>query len=315
MSATDIQKILTDALRGYGIGDPRSQQSRDGILGPSDIGFCRQKAALTTKGVPQSDEVPITAAQIGTAIHRYAAEAFKAANPDNWIVDDQRVTAKLPSGVEISGTPDLILQDWNAVIDIKTVDGFAWVKREGTSENHKFQRHLYALGAMQAGLLNDLEPVYVGNLYIDRSGKEKEPLLLLEPYDPSLTAEIDSWIGDVIYAVKNNEDASRDIPAPVCEQICEFFTVCRGGLEVHEGGELIEDPVRIDALAMYLEARDLEKQAAAEKKAAQAILHGTNGVGEVNGALYQVRWTYVNPSTVQAFEKQGFDRMDVRKKR
>jgi len=315
MSATDIQKILTDALRGYGIGDPRSQQSRDGILGPSDIGFCRNKAALTTKGVPQSDEVPITAAQIGTAIHRYAAEAFKAANPDNWIVDDQRVTAKLPSGVEISGTPDLILQDWNAVIDIKTVDGFAWVKREGTSENHKFQRHLYALGAMQAGLLNDMEPVYVGNLYIDRSGKEKEPLLLLEPYDPSLTAEIDSWIGDVIYAVKNNEDASRDIPAPVCEQICEFFTVCRGGLEVHEGGELIEDPVRIDALAMYLEARDLEKQAAAEKKAAQAILHGTNGVGEVNGALYQVRWTYVNPSTVQAFEKQGFDRMDVRKKR
>jgi len=315
MSATDIQKILTDALRGYGIGDPRSQQSRDGILGPSDIGFCRNKAALTTKGVPQSDEVPITAAQIGTAIHRYAAEAFKAANPDNWIVDDQRVTAKLPSGVEIAGTPDLILQDWNAVIDIKTVDGFAWVKREGTSENHKFQRHLYALGAMQAGLLNDMEPVYVGNLYIDRSGKEKEPLLLLEPYDPSLTAEIDSWIGDVIYAVKNNEDASRDIPAPVCEQICEFFTVCRGGLEVHEGGELIEDPVRIDALAMYLEARDLEKQAAAEKKAAQAILHGTNGVGEVNGALYQVRWTYVNPSTVQAFEKQGFDRMDVRKKR
>ena len=56
-----------------------------------------------------------------------------------------------------------------------------------------------------------------------------------------LTDEIDSWVGDVIYAVKNNEDASRDIPAAVCERICSHFTACRGALETNDGAELIID--------------------------------------------------------------------------
>lgn len=305
-----IHRLLTDAIRDYGIADPRSQQSRDGILGPSDIGFCRQKAALTTRGVPQSDEKSIAAAQIGTAIHRYAAEAFKAANPE-WIVDDVRVTATLPSGVEISGTPDLILPDLNALIDIKTVDGFEWVKREGTSQNHKMQRHLYALGAIQAGLLQE-DTLIVGNLYIDRSGKEAEPFLIVEDFDPSLTVEIDSWIGDVIYAVKNGEDASRDIPAPVCEKICEFFSVCRGDLPTFEGGESIEDLERVTALRMYVEGRDLAKTGEQMKKEAQSRLFGTNGIAVIDDKRVQIRWTHINASTVQAFEKQAYDRMDVR---
>jgi hypothetical protein len=295
--------------------DPRSRQSREGVLGPSDIGFCRQKAALTTQGVERTDETPIVAAQIGTAIHRYVAEAFKAANPDNWFVDEVRVTATLPSGVTISGTPDLIMQDWNAVIDVKTVDGFSWIKREGTSQNHKMQRHLYALGAAQAGLLDEDKPMFVGNLYIDRSGKEKEPLLVIEDYDPSLTAEIDSWVGDVIYAVQHGEDASRDIPSPICEQICEFFTVCRGNLPVEEGGEMIEDLERIAAIRMFVDGRELEKEGAQMKKEAGALLYDTNGTANVDGVAYNVRNTYVTPTTVQSFEKQGYNRIDVRKAR
>jgi hypothetical protein len=312
MSIDNLGVILTDAIRAYGIGDPRSQQSRDGILGPSDIGFCRQKAALTTRGVPQSDEKSIAAAQVGTAIHRYVAEAFKAANPDNWIVEDHRVTATLPSGVEISGTPDLICQDWNAVIDVKTVDGFEWVKREGTSLNHKYQRHLYALGAIQEGLLNDKEPMYVGCLYIDRSGKEKEPLLLVQEFDWSLTDEIDSWIGDVIYAVKHNEDAARDIPAPVCNQICEFFTVCRGNLPVEDGGESITDHDRIEAISMWLEGKALESEGVKKRKAASLMLTDTNGVANVDGAVIQVRWVHVNPTQIAAQERAGYSRLDVR---
>jgi hypothetical protein len=312
-TVTDIQTVLADAIDDFGRQSKRTQQSAAGIMGPSDVGFCRQKAVLMTKGVERTDRTPINSAQIGTAIHAYLAEAFAWANPDHWIVE-RAVTATLPSGAEISGTADLILTDWNALIDVKTVDGFSWVKREGTSQNHKFQRHLYALGAVAAGLLVEAD-LLVGNLYIDRSGREKEPLLILEPFDPSLTDEIDSWIGDVIYAVKNNEDSARDIPAPVCEQICEFFTVCRGDLPIEEGGELIEDDVRVNAVRMFVDGRDLEKEGANMKREAVAILSDTNGVAVVGDTRWQVRTTHVNPSRVEAFEKQGYTRLDVRKVR
>lgn len=302
--------VLAADIRDYGINSPRSQQSRDGILGPSDLGFCRQKAVLTTRGVPDSDEQSIAAAQIGTAVHEYVAKAFKARHPD-WIIDDHKVTATFPSGAAIAGTPDIIAPEWNAIIDVKTVDGFAWVKREGTSQNHKYQRHAYALGAVQEGLLDDSRTVYVGNLYIDRSGKESEPYFVIEEFDPTLTDEIDSWIQDVIYAVKNGEDGQRDIPAAVCERICSKFTACRGELETHEGGEFIEDPTLISAIGMYVEARDLSKQADQMKKEAQARLVGVNG----RTSDYQVRWVDVAPTTVESFEKAGYSRMDVRKVR
>ena len=307
----DIQKALADAINDFGRQSPRTLQSKEGRLGPSDLGFCRNKAALMTKGVEQTDETPISAAQVGIAIHAYLAQVFEWANPDHWMTE-QSITATFPSGVEISGTADLILQDWNALIDAKTVDGFEWIRREGSSQNHKFQRHTYALGAVQAGLLKDDGTLLVGNLYIDRSGKEPEPLLIIEPFDPTLTVEIDSWIGDVIYAVQNGEDASRDIPAPVCEKICEFFTVCRGSLPVEEGLETIEDMERLAAVKMFVEGRDLEKTGAQMKREAGARLVDTNGTANVDGRIYTVRNTYVNPTTVQSFEKSGYNRLDVR---
>jgi len=310
MDKDEISAILAADIREYGLNSPRSKQSRDGILGPSDLGFCRQKAALTTRGVQDTDEQSISAAQIGTAIHEYVAKAFKEQHT-YWIVESTKVTATFPSGAAISGTPDIIAPNWNAIIDVKTVDGFAWVKREGTSQNHKYQRHAYALGAMQAGLLDSDSTVYVCNLYIDRSGKEPEPYFVMEEFDPTLTDEIDSWIQDVIYAVKNGEDAQRDIPAAVCERICSKFTACRGELETHEGGEFIEDRTIIAAIDMYVEGREMEKDGAQLKREAQAMLHGVNGRTD----NYQVRWVDVAPTTVDSFEKAGYSRMDVRKVR
>ena len=308
----DYAEILTSDIRQYGISSPRSAQSRAGILGPSDLGFCRQKASLVTKGVERTDEISIAAAQIGTAIHEYVGKAIKEAHPD-WIVDDTRVKAVFPSGAEISGTPDIIAPDWNAIIDVKTVDGFEWVRRSGTSLNHKYQRHTYALAAIQQGYIShtDDNPALVGNLYIDRSGKEATPLLLIEEFDPTLTDEIDSWISDVIYAVKNGEDAMRDVGAPVCERICEFFSVCRGGLEVREGGIYIEDDNLLAAVDMYNEARDMEKRAKQMKDEAGYMLSGVNGTtGEWN-----VRWVEVQPARVEAFDKKGYMRIDIRKAR
>ena len=308
-----IKDLFSTALRNYMDGSARSIQSADGILGPSDIGFCRQKANLMIKGVPQTDIVPKWSAAVGTSVHNYVEAALKESYPD-WLlgsIDHIEVTATLPSGAEIKGHPDVVVQASNAVLDIKTVDGFQWIKREGTSQQHKYQRHLYAMGLIQAGLLDDSKPVLVGNVYFDRSGKEPEPYVVVEEMDPTLTDEIDSWVTDVIYAVRNSEGASRDIPAAVCEKICTHFTACRGSLEVHEGGELIEDKETVAAINMYVEGRDLSKQADQIKREAQSRLVGINGTD----GRYQVRWVEVSPSVVQSFEKDGYMRLDIRKVR
>ena len=313
LDTNTISERVYNSMDLFMKAQPRSMQAAEGRLGPSDIGFCRNKAALMTKGVPPTDNVPKWSAFLGTAIHKEVELSLKETNPD-WLVgsiDEIRVTATLPSGAQISGHPDVVVKEWNAVLDIKTVDGFSWVKREGTSLQHKYQRHLYAMGLIQAGILDDSKTVYVGNIYLDRSGKDPNPYVTFEEMDPTLTNEIDSWINDVIYAVKNNEDASRDVPAAVCERICSHFTACRGGLESFEPADLIEDQELVSAVNMYVEARELGKKADSMKKAAQDMLTGINGsTGE-----YQVRWVEVGPTVVNAFEKQGFMRMDVRKVR
>lgn len=301
------------ALTSYMDNSPRSLQADEGRLGPSDIGFCRQKAALMVKGVEPTDSNPKWAAAVGTAIHNYVEAAIKEMFPD-WLVgsiDKVRVTATLPSGAEISGHPDVVIPSENTVLDIKTVDGFQWVKREGTSQNHKYQRHLYAMGLLQAGILDKSKPVYVGNIYFDRSGKEPTPLVLVSEMDVMLTDEIDSWVSDVIYAVTHGEDASRDIPAAVCERICSHFTACRGALEIYEGGEPITDPELVAAVDMYTEARGMEKTAKQMKDEASARLAGVNG----STGSWQVRWVEVQPTRVEAVERAGYSRLDIRKAR
>lgn len=309
----DYSLAIQAALTSFMDNSPRSMQADEGRLGPSDIGFCRQKAALMVKGVEPTDSTPKWAAAVGTAVHNYVEAAIKGMFPD-WLlgsIDNLTVTATLPSGAQISGHPDIVIPSANTVLDIKTVDGFQWVKREGTSQNHKFQRHLYALGCVQAGLFDKTKPVYVGNVYFDRSGKEATPLTIVEELDPMLTDEIDAWVTDVIYAVKNGEDASRDIPAAVCERICSHFTACRGALDTHEGGEPITDPELIAAVDMYTEARNMEKTAKQMKEEASTMLAGVNG----STGDWQVRWVEVQPSRVEAFDKQGYARLDIRKAR
>jgi len=309
----DLLSIIQTTLNKYDNQSPRSQQSLDGILGPSDIGFCRQKAVLVTRQVPPTDKTNKWPAMVGTAIHNYVEFALAKAFP-NWLfgsIDHTKVTATLPSGAAITGHPDIVIPEYNLVIDIKTVDGFEWVRRNGTSDSHKYQRHLYALGLIQGGIFSSTDPVYVGNLYFDRSGKQQEPILHIDRFDPELSYEIDNWVQDVIYAVKNGEDSARDVAPAVCERICEFYTACRGNLPVSDGGDLIEDGLTLSAIDMYVEGRELEKQGQQMKKEASYALGGINGIG--NG--YQVRWTTVASTTVESHTRPETVRLDVRKVR
>lgn len=310
---TDYGMLIGSALRASMDNSNRSLQSAQGIMGPSDLGFCRAKAALMTKGVPQTDSKPKWAAMVGTALHNHIEAALAETFPD-WLfgsIHNLTVTATFPSGAAISGHPDIVIPADNVVLDIKTVDGFATIKREGTSQNHKFQRHTYALGCIQSGLFDESKPVMVGNIYFDRSGKENEPLLMIEEFDPTMTDVVDAWITDVIYAVKNNEEASRDIPAPICERICQHYTACRGDLPIGDDMEFITDPMLLSAVDMYAEARNMEKAAKQMKDEASATLNGVNGTT----GKWTVRWTQVNPTRVESFDKAGYLRLDIRKSR
>lgn len=309
----DYAAMITTALSDYNKSSARTKQSLDGILGPSDIGFCRQKAVLVTRQTPPSDVTPMWAAYVGTAIHTYVESALKTMHPD-WLmgsIDHVKVEAHLPSGAKIGGHPDIVIPSANTVIDIKTVNGFEWTKKHGPSQSHKYQRHLYAMGLMRDKILDPTQPVYVGNVYFDRSGKEQEPLVFCEPFDMDLTAEIDRWMSDVIYAVEYGEDSARDVAAPVCEKICDFFTVCRGSLPERDSQELITDEHLLSAIELYIEGRDLETKGKQMKKESGEQLAGITGVTPT----HQIRWVTVGASTVGPFERPGHDRMDVRNRR
>ena len=285
----------------------RSQQARAGILGPSDIGFCRQKAALVTSGVQPTDDKPKYAAMWGTAIHNYVEAVLKSKHPE-WLlgsIDQLHVTATLKSGAQIGGHPDIVIPEWNMLLDIKTVDGFEWVRRNGVSDAHQYQRWLYALGCIQAGILK-AEGLKVGNLYFDRSGKESA-VLHIDDFDMGLEDEIDRWISDVTYAVTNNEDASRDIAPSICAQICEFYSVCRGNLPVHDGQDFTEDESIVSAIDMMVEAKEAEAKAKRLKAAARPMLTGFNGTD----GRYQVRWVEIQPTFVEGYERAGSLRLDV----
>ena len=284
----ELGELIAVSMKAYGERDARSVQSADGIIGMSDLGFCRQKALLMLRGIPQSDPDNITAAQIVTAIHDYYRKAMDDMFPD-WIADKKKLVCRFPSGYEVPGTPDLIVPEYNAIVDWKSVDGTQKIRRYGVSVSQRYQRFGYAHAAVQAGLLDPTRPIWVANYFIDRSAREKEPYFTFEQYDESLAIEIDEWISDVTYAAKQNEDASRDIPSPVCAMICSHFTVCRGGLEVHDGQEVIDDLETIKYIDMASDGREYKKLGDLMYEEARAALVGINGVTDT----YQVRWVEV----------------------
>lgn len=318
-AAAAIALDFTMAIRNYGLSDGRTLQSKAGIIGPSDLGFCRNRAALMIRGVEQTDSKSIWPAQVGTALHHYVAKALAAAHPD-WTIDSVRVTCRFPSGFEVSGTPDafgvvsIIGDGWFLVADVKTKDGLMESRRKGASQAWRFQRWTYAQGVIQEGLVPEGHQVLVGNIVIDRSGADDECVVLLEKFDDLLGFEIDNWISDVTYAVTHNEDAMRDVAAPVCERICEHFTACRGGLPM-SNTEPLTDPVIAEWVTMYTDGAKLEKTGKALKSEAKALLADLNGVVVTENGPYEVRWTEVGETDIAGFTRSGYTKMDIRKAR
>src|SRR3546814_1611319 len=101
----------------------------------------------------------------------------------------------------------------------------------------------------------------VGNICIDRSGREPIPHAQVEPYDDMWIIKADQWLGDVLYAVRVGEEASKDRPIDFCRVACEYFSVCRTeALADREEGGLISSEDERDAVRARSEEHTSELQ-------------------------------------------------------
>lgn len=302
-----IAEVVKDSLNKWWTTTERGQQTLEHRLGVSDIGGCREyvrRMTIEEEFSDEPEEYNLTAL-IGTAIGDYAERAIAERFPRARRFVE--VTVALPSGSTHVGHPDLVFP--TGVLDIKTTDGLTSVRRMGPSLGNQFQRHLYAAGLVQAGELP--EDCWVGNLWIDRSGRDKDHHVQIESYDPIWLSRADEWLSDVIYAVQNGEGAMKDMPIEWCERCCPYFTNCRGedALKDRESQGLIDDPFTLDIVDALIEAK-------AQKKAAEKVIEDARralaGVSGTTGE-HVVRWVHISESDVPGFKRAAYDKLDVRK--
>ena len=278
-----------DALR------ERSLQAASGQIGVSDIGVCKEKARRRLLGEQPSSASTNLAAIVGTFIHKGALEDRQRTFPH--LLIEQAVTVTLPNGCVVPGHADEIDPDEPSVTDLKTVDGLEWVRKHGSSEQQKWQRHLYYLGAAQAGLVP--ENGMTRNVWIDRSGSDATVRVEQEPYSAEYVEQASSWLDDVLYAATNGEEASKDKPIPWCLSFCEFAGSCRASID--SPAPPITDPQVIETAQTYKAVSDRAKADDKYLKQAKEVLRGHEGqAGSVN-----VRWVQVNAA-------QPYQRLEVR---
>jgi hypothetical protein len=203
----------------------------------------------------------------------------------------------LPSGLVVLAHADEIDPDEPSVTDLKTVADDAdlrTIRRTGSTEQQRFQRHLYYLGAHQAGLV---PPVgIVRNVWIDRAGQSQWPHVEQELFSMDEVHAADRWVQSVQYAVEHGEEVPRDRHADWCKQFCQFFTHCRGGLQHVD--EVVTDPELVEAAALLHTARREAKDWDAMEKYARRLLEplqtsaGDVAVYELGD--YRLRWARIN---------------------
>lgn len=300
----DTARQVEQAIIDFGNHSTRSRQSVNHVLGVSDIGHCREYARRMILQEPHGVQ-PTTYAMAsfaGTAIGSLAEDAVIASLSKMPALKQRKVTVLLPGDITLTGHPDLVLP--NAVIDFKTADGLAVVRADGASTQQRFQVTLYAKALIDVGMI---EPdAWCVLVWLDRSGRETRPHVQAWRYDPAIVEEAAQWIDDVLYAYRNNEEASRDKPREFCWACCPFVQSCRGGDTDATG--LLDDPAIETAIAVLDDAKVRAKSAENDRKAALAVLNGSNG----STGRHTVRWVEVPETTIKPGTRRAFLKLDVR---
>lgn len=296
---------LHDAMR------PRSMQTE---LGVSSVGDCRSEALYRITGVAETDAPPSRKAHHGTAIHALYTAAMTAYDPN--LIAEPEIKVTMPSGLVLPGHPDWIDPAEPSVTDLKTKDDEAALlvqRRTGSSESQRFGRHLYGLGAIQAGLVG-AEDLLVRNVWVDRAGQSSEPFVEQEPFDMGVVHAADSWLQDLLYAAEHGDEVPKDHHYDWCRSFCPFFTHCRSGET--RGEAIVTDAVMVQAAADLFEGRQESKVGGLLEKAAKTVLAPLQQ--SVNGDLrafvlgdYRLRWTWVNRSDGASHWKAHVEKIEA----
>lgn len=317
---TQIAEWVRESVNAWSEGTERSQQAKDFVLGPSDMGYCSERVRRQLDRQIPEDPVDWNKAFIGTwlgegleqAAEQYAKSGIQADVLSEKVMTQVELWVTLEADTmvfKIPGHADLLDPGRRPILlDFKAKDGLHFVRKEPTPQGYQFQRHLYGLGAHQCGLIGSLDDLLVGNVYYDRSGRESLPYVQIEPFSHDVIHEATTWLEDVVYAYKHEEEARKEPPREVCETTCGFFTKCRGYDTDVEGR--IDHPDHLSAVDLYLEGKDLEREGKRMKTAAQVRLKEIEGHTEV----YTVRWTEISGGHVE-YEREPYKRLDIRKKK
>ena len=303
-------QAVYDAIQNASNGTARSQQAQDFRIGVSTLGHCKQFAKLMMTETPFSDERDKTPAFFGTVSGDAIEKQLRIDHPD-WLIQESTVF-HIPSGGEVGGHYDVVVPSWAAteehpqgVRDLKSKSELETIKKMGQSRQQIYQLHAYAKGCIDEGLFDLSKPIYVMNVFYDRSGNTREPYTIATLYRDDVVGFIDEWINDVKYAVLNGEDAEREMPRSWCASWCEYATVCRGADTDVEG--LIEDPELVVAITSYAEAAKTVTAAEKVKKALKPILTGHSG----STGKHNMRWIEIGESEV-AFTRKAYMKLDIR---
>lgn len=318
-----------DTIQAVAEGTDRARQSRQRIVGVSELGGCRRRFQYNLLDTEPSDPKPsLNAAWIGTVLGESLEAQIKDDHPD-WLIQET-LEFPIPSGGTVLGHSDVIipasaagtLEEWEAsqqedyegpvvwlqgVLDLKSKAELDTIRKYGQSLQQKFQLHAYCKAAIEKGLLDPTKPIMIGNVFFDRSGRNVKPVGIFQVYDEFVVHEIDEWITDVTYAVLHEEDASQDKPIEFCVNWCEFYTKCRGTETVQQG--LLEDEDIVKAVGIYADGAAMEKEGKRLKDIAKETLGNVEGsTGE-----YTIKRVQVADSYIEAHWRKGYSRTDVRK--
>jgi hypothetical protein len=293
------------AMNALSRNSARSEQAADFRAGVSDLGFCSERLRrMLDKQEPEDRD--LLPAFIGTAIGEYVERAYLEANPDALVQMEVQIELVDRDGLRylLTGHPDIIHR--NLLLDVKTTRSLEYPRRLGASQQQNFQRHLYALGAFDAGLfsVDSLDDVMVGNVWVDRSADERALHVEIQPYSREVVNEAADWLAEVVWAYANDEPALKEPPREVCQAACGFFPTCRA-LDTDTTG-LLTDPKVLTAVSMYQEGLAMEKKGGRLKNQAKPQLSGVSG----STGDYQVRWMKVGGSHV-SFEREPYERLTI----
>lgn len=301
---------IYEAMMAQSRDSERSLQQKTFVAGISDIGWCSTKLVkMLNREVPENVDMDLLKAWIGTWLGEGMEEAYKKARPE--IITQAHVEVHLEGervNYILGGHPDII-DPSGVIIDAKSAAGLQIPRRTGADQQKNFQRHLYGLGAWEAGYFGGLplEEVRVGNAWVDRTGVEPGLHVQIEQFDPDVIAAATQWLDEVVYSWVNKEEARKEPPREVCAVSCGFFHPCRDfDLDVHG---LITDPTLLAAVDLKVEGSAMESKGKKMVAEAKATLQGIEGsTGE-----WLVWWTHVNATEIAGFTKRGFDKLNVKK--